>query len=275
MKVTRFIPALVLALVLAGGAVSQAQIICTIPCPVWDFSAILKNIAINVLKGQINAKLTDQDELFAKMGQRLAKLTPLSKYAIEMDETPEWRIHDWFTGFNRYSNDFLQALTYGDASGSGFDSVAQRRENPNESKFLALSGEAQAALGADSALIDIVDSAVIRGTHETGRLRFNGRAEAEAIRSLQELVTDSRDEDSATAVADKISAGALVEAQNKQAKIQFQAALLEQLLVGSVRARNAAARAANMQFNQMEDDGRMGREGVARATETLQNWRLP
>jgi hypothetical protein len=51
--------------------------------------------------------------------------------------------------------------------------------------------------------------------------------------------------------------------------------LLEQLLVGSVRARNAAARAANMQFNQMEDDGRMGREGVARATETLQNWRLP
>jgi hypothetical protein len=76
-------------------------------------------------------------------------------------------------------------------------------------------------------------------------------------------------------VADKISAGALVEAQNKQAQIQFQAALLEQLLVGSVRARNAAARATNMQFNQMEDDGRMGREGVARATETLQNWRLP
>jgi hypothetical protein len=271
----RFIPALVIAMVLGGGAIAQAQIICTIPCPVWDISSILQNVAINLLKKTINEKLDDQQEVLFKMATRLTKLTPLKKYVVLMDDTPEWRIHDWFTGANLYSNDFLQAMTYGDPSGAGYATVSGPRQVPDEPKFLALPGDTQQALGADLAVLDLADSTIARGTHETGALRFNGREEARTIADLQDAVTDDSDEESVTAVMDKLAAAGTIESRDKQAKLQFLSALLEQLTVDSMRDRNNDTANMNMVLSALEDDGAAGRSTVAGAASVLANWQLP
>lgn len=274
-RAKRFLPALVIALVLSGTAVSQAQIICTIPCPTWDISAILRNTVINTLKKQVNGFLSDEHAVLVKMATRLAKVTPLRKYVIHMDDTPEWRIHDWFTGFNSFSNNFLHAMTYGDASGEGYRSVAAERIILNEPKFLAAGPYVMDALGADMAILDTADSVIVRGTHETGRLRFNGREEARTIDELQDSVTNDRDEESLTAVMDKISAAGVMEGRDKQARIQFLSALLEQHVVDSMRDRNQDAAALNMIANGLDDDGAVGRTLMKDATTTLRNWRQP
>jgi hypothetical protein len=271
----RILPALVIALILGGSAISQAQIICSIPCPTWDISAILKNIAINALKKEINDKLGEQGELLKTMANRLSTVASLANYAIAMDDTPEWRIHDWFTGFNLYSNDFQSALTYGDPSGAGYDSVSLPRARAGETALGRLSPDAANYLRQELATLEIADSVIIRGTNETGRQRFNGREEARTIDELQRAVTDDDDEQSVTAVMDKISAAGLMEAQDKQARIQLQAAALEQLTVDNMRDRNSDTMQMNMTLNQLRDGRRIGQALVQGSENTLRTWRQP
>jgi hypothetical protein len=235
----------------------------------------LKNIAINALKKEINDKLGDQGALLKTMANRLSKVASLANYAIAMDDTPEWRIHDWFTGFNLYSNDFQSALTYGDPSGAGYESVSLPRARAGESALGRLAPEAANYLRQELATLEIADSVIIRGTNETGRQRFNGREEARTIDELQRAVTDDDDEQSVTAVLDKISAAGLMESQDKQAKIQLTAAALEQLAIDNIRDRNADTMMMNMTLNQLRDGGRMGAALVQGSTNSLRTWRQP
>ncbi len=76
------------------------------------------------------------------------------------------------------------------------------------------------------------------GTHQTGALRLNGRRELAAIDALERHVIDPSDEQSATAVLDKISGAVLVETRQKQTRLQLLAAVAEQLLVENKRSRD-------------------------------------
>jgi hypothetical protein len=264
----RFAAALTVAFGLgAGSAYAQLE--------VNDIAAIARNAIIAGLKGVINENLDAQQQLFVKMATRLAKFTPLSKYAILMDDTPEWRIHDWFTGANLYSNDFLQAMTYGDRSGAGYHSVSAPRVGGADAAMARLTPDAQAYLKGELALLDIADSIITRGTDQTGQLRFNGREEARTIDVLQQSVTDEDDEQSLTAVLDKISAAALMEANNKQARIQFETAMLEHLALDNMRDRNADAMQMNMILNQRQDAGTLDAGMMTGAESNLRNWRQP
>jgi hypothetical protein len=262
-------------MVLGGAAASHAQIVCTIPCPVWDVQAILRNIAINALKTELNKVLNDQQHLFVTMATRLAKLTPLKKYVIPMDDTPEWRIHDWFSGAVLFANAFHAALTYGDHSGAGYDAVALPRIGGVEGVLSRLSPQAAAYLRDELATLDIADSTIIRGTDDTGRQRFNGREEARTIDELQQAVTDENDAHSLTAVMDTVSAAGLMEAQDKQARIQLEAATLEQLILDNMRDRNSDTMQMNMTLNQLRDGRRIGQALIQGSENSLRLWRQP
>ncbi len=67
--------------------------------------------------------------------------------------------------------------------------------------------------------------------NDTGSLRLNGRKqELPAIDALEAQVVDPSDEQSATAVLDKLSGAVLIGARQRQARSQLLAAFVEQLL---------------------------------------------
>jgi hypothetical protein len=272
----RLIPATVLALVLGAGlTVSQAQIICSIPCPIWDPVAVIQHTLMNSYVGQMITAYEQQVARFQKMAARLSKYTDLAKYVISLDDTPEWRIHDWWTDAVLYAKEFHAAMTYGDSAGTGYATVALPRVAADD--ILArLPADAAASLRSELATMDVADSTIIRAADASGRVRFNGRKEAQAIDDLQNDVTDTNDEQSMTAVLEKMSGAALVEAQQKQARVQLINAMLEQLLVDSKRDRDYDAVQMNMLLDGLRDGKRVGGESMINgAAESLRTWRMP
>lgn len=259
-------------LLVSLASTSHAQIAVT------DVLAFVKHVALVLLQIETQAVRQDQAERVYKMSLRLSTWTSLLKYAIDREDQPEWRIHCWFEGCgNLYANDYLHALTYGDADGAGYDHVTTPRQ-PAGGILDGLSDEAAASVRADLALIDLADSAIIRGTHETGRIRFASRDEAEAIIALDAIVTDDTVDDSLAASLDRVTAASMLEAQNKQTRAELEAATLEQLLVEQAWDRSGETAITNMRIRKLQAD--QGGEDrlpsmVDRATDALVGWRLP
>src|SRR5262249_31115119 len=149
-----------------------------------------------------------------------------------------------------FANPYNAALNYGDRDGSAFEEVARQRETPGEE--LAGFGEegldAQAAIAAQLATLDVADSSIIAATDQTGQLRYNGRKELAAIEALETDTLDPSLTQGTTAVLDKVSGAGLIRARQQQARIQFMTGIVEQLLVDNKRARDTEAAAMNMQL---------------------------
>jgi hypothetical protein len=272
----RFMPALVMAGVLSAAAISQAQIICTIPCPIWDPAAKVQHVIVNAVTETLNAIKQAQNERLYKMSLRVATWgVTLKKYVIHADDMPEiWKIHNWFTDDVLYSKAFNHALSYGDASGNGYDQVVIPRHAA--AGILAGHGaDADAALRSELATLDVADSIITRGTHTTGRLRYNGRAEAEIIERLQDDATDEDPNQSLTAALDKVALEAVVRARNQQAQGEFQSAILEQLLVDQLWDRNADAAEMNSRLTTLRAQQDGEGSGADTVTDALRGWHLP
>jgi hypothetical protein len=107
-------------------------------------------------------------------------------------------------------------------------------------------------------------------------LRFNGRTqELPAIDALESQVVDPSDEESATAVLDKISGAVLIGARQRQARSQLLAAFVEQLLIESKRERDADAAAMNMQLVTWRERHAANEAFVAGTGDALRTWRQP
>ena len=108
-------------------------------------------------------------------------------------------------------------------------------------------------------------------------LRWNTERELTAIDGLESDVVDPSDLQSTTAVLDKISGAALLEARQKQARLQYLTAIVEQLVVDNKRARDSEAALLNMQLQRLrsldwsEDGGGM----LTGAADDLRTWRQP
>lgn len=277
MTAKKFLPALVVAGLLGGTAISQAQIICTIPCPVFDFLAEAQHVIVAVTTETTNVVKELQAEALYKMGLRLSYWTTLKKYVIDRDFMPEWKIHNYFTDDVLFAKPFNFALSYGDKAGDGYDAVTIPRASPTAA-LADLPPDAAASLRSNLALLDLADSAIIRATDTTGKLRFNGRDEADSLIAMQDDVTDDDKEQSLAAVLDKVSGAALVQAHNRQTQNEFKAAILEQLLVEQAWDRNTDAATMNMILAHLK--AAQDAEGQTPATvdgadQALRHWQLP
>ena len=116
---------------------------------------------------------------------------------------------------------------------------------------------------------------LIAGTHQTGALRLNGRRELAAIDALERHVIDPSDEQSMTAVLDKVSGAVLIETRQKQARLQLLAAVAEQLIVENKRSRDAEAAAMNMQLGRLRDGRAANTSLLSGAGADLRGWRQP
>ncbi|HWI16564.1 MAG TPA: hypothetical protein VNT81_02365, partial [Vicinamibacterales bacterium] len=188
-------------------------------------SAVVKEYLLNTQR--------DQHAQLRRMAQRLSLFTNLAKYSVP--DPPRWRTHG---GDFLYANGYNEALIFGDPAGAAYLAVSHPLVNA-QGLLARLSPAARLAFTRRLATVNLADAAAIAAIHDTGQLRFNGRKEElPAIDALDAHVIDPSNEQSATAVLDKISGAVLIGARQRQARGQLLAAFVEQLLVDSKRARD-------------------------------------
>src|SRR5205823_6863367 len=101
----------------------------------------------------------------------------------------------------------------------------------------ALTAAAWTAFRPRLATINLADAVAIAGTNAAGLLRHNGRREQAAIEALESHVIDPSQEQRTTAVLEKISGAGLIAARQRQARTEFIAGIVEELLIDTKRAR--------------------------------------
>jgi len=255
---------LLVTLLLLGSASAFAQI------AVHDPAVTARNTITAIVKEYILTTQRDQHAQLRRMARRLSLLTNLRKYALP--DPPRWRTHGGDFLFSQAYND---ALIFGDPIGAAYLGVTQPLVTADD-LLARLSPAALRVMTARLATLNLADATAIAATNDTGRLRYNGRKrELPAIDALEAQVVDPSNEQSATAVLDKISGAVLIGARQRQARAQLLAGVVEQLLVDSKRTRDADAAAMNMQLVTWRD-GRAANLAFAAGTgDALRTWRQP
>lgn len=265
MKYRRIVISL-LALLALGLGSAWAQIAVTDPATTG------RNAMIALLRNQILEAVREQHERLRSMARRLSAATNLDKYATP--DRPEAGAYGNTTLV--YADSYRGALAYGDPRGDAYAYVSRTRQHPDD-LLTGLAPSAHEAISRALATLDAADSTIIAGTHQTGMLRWNAQRELAAIDALESDVINPSEEHSATAVLDKISGAALLEARQKQARLQYLSALVEQLVVDNKRARDTEAALLNMQMRRLlgADWGEDGGGMLSGASHDLRTWRQP
>ena len=225
-------------------------------------TATVKEYLLNVQR--------EQHSKLRRMATRLSMHTNLDKYALP--DPPRWRTHG---GDYLFAGPYNDALIFGDAGGAAYVELTHRLLSAAQG-LSRLPAGARRSLLARLATIELTDAAAIAATHDSGQLRLNGRRrELQAIDALETHVIDPSNEQSATAVLDKVSGAVLIGARQRQARSQLLAGIVEQLLVEGKRARDSEAAAMNMRLVTWRD-GRAANEAfVAGTADALSTWRQP
>ena len=256
-----------IALVLLGCMAVQAQIV------VSDPAITVRNTTTAILKELLANLQEQQRRQIRRMSRRLSFYTDLQKY--KLPEPPRWRIHI----FNDpdlvlFAGDYHAALNYGDASGNAYRGVTVPLVSTR-----GLFGEEDPTgireFAARLATINVADATAIASTNDDGHVRYNGRREQEAIDQLDSDVLDPSDEQSTTAVAEKLSGSALIAARQRQARAELLVGIVEQLLVDSKRSRDTEASLMNMQLTTWRIAGPVNAAFGAGTGDALRGWRQP
>ena len=240
---------------------------------VYDPAVVTRNSITALIKEYLAELQTQQHSQLRRMAHRLSNFTDLGKYSVA--GAPLWRIHDFEDpNLFRFARDFHAALNYGDEGGGAVRAVTQAVLS-DPAVLARLSPAARRALTGPMATLDVAGATLTSGTHDTGRVRYNGRAELRAIQALETDVTNGSLEQSMTAVLDKISGGVLVGARQRQNRVQVLAAVVEQLAVDGKRARDTEAATLNMQLTAWRERETINAAFVAGAGDALRAWRQP
>ena len=237
---------------------------------VYDAATTARNTITAAVKEFLFETERQQHTKIREMARRLSALTNLAKYAIE--EVPRWRTHggDFF-----YAQPYNDALIFGDSSGSAFMELSHRLL-ADAGLLDRLDPAARRLFQARLATVNLTDAAAIAATHGSGQLRLIGRkSELQAIAALEGDVIDPSNDQSTTAVLDKISGAALIGARQRQARIQLLVGMVEQLLVDSKRARDTDTAALAMQIATWRDGRAAANAFVAGSGDALRTWRQP
>jgi len=255
---------LTFVLVALCAPLASAQLVVTDPAVTFrnSVTAALKEYLLNVQQ--------EQHRKLRRMARRLSMHTNLDKFALP--DPPRWRTHG---GDFLYSQAYNDALIFGDPNGAAFLELSQPLAGV-QGLLNRLDPAARRVLAARLATVNLADATAIAATNDTGQLRYNGRKrELPAIDALEANVIDPSNEQSATAVLDKISGAVLIGARQRQARAQLLADVVEQLLVESKRARDSEAAAMNMQLTTWRDARAANHAFAVGTGDALRTWRQP
>ena len=237
---------------------------------VYDPANTARNEISATLKEYLLQTQQEQHAKLRRMARRLSIFADLRRFAVL--DTPRWRTHG---GDFLYANGINDALIFGDPTGAAYLAVSHPVVSAR-ALLGRLTPAGQRAMASRLATIELADSVAMSALNDTGSLRLNGRKqELPAIDALEAQVIDTSDEQSTTAVLDKISGAVLIGARQRQARSQLLAAFVEQLLVDSKRDRDADAAAMNMQLVTWRDRRAANEAFVAGTGDALRTWRQP
>jgi hypothetical protein len=258
---------LTLGIVVLASRPLAAQVVVTDP------AVTLRNSITAILQEYLVETEQAQHSQLRRWAQRLSMFTDLRKYALP--DPPLWRIHDFENpDLFLFARAYHAALNYGDARGDAYLAVSHPVV-PTSALLEWRDAASRRALLARLASIEATDAAAIAATDQSGRSRFNGRRELAAIAALEADVVDPSQEQSVTAVLDKISGAMLMGARQRQTRTQLLASVLEQLVVESKRARDTDAVAMNLQLVTWRDGRAANAAFVAGTGDALRTWRQP
>jgi hypothetical protein len=260
-----------IALILVGvavlGSTGRAQVV------VNDTSVTIRNAITAALAERLLDLQISQHSQLRRMAQRLSMFTHLGKYSAP--DAPRWRRHPGGDdeGGEMFSSRLQSALDFGDAGGGGYSGVVHSVV-ADPATVAAIPAAARGVVERQLSTIDLADAVSVAAIHNSGRLRFAGRAELRAIEALDADVTDGSLEQSATAVLDKISGATLIGARQRQARSELLIGLVEQLVVDTKRERDTHTAALNMQMSQWANA--VAAAGAFSGTgDALRTWRQP
>jgi hypothetical protein len=266
-----------ITLVTTSATLAIAAVAARAAIVVFDPALTSRSTTIAALKELLLNTLAGEAEQLRQMATRLSAVTNIHKYWIADNATPTWQSHE--SSDNRFAlaAPYTTALDFGDPNGAAFAAVARDRVDatPVLRSLIDVAPEAEAAIVAQLATLDAADSSLIAGTDQTGQLRYNGRKETAAIDALQEDALDPSSDQSATAVLDKISGAGLVRAQQQQARMQFLAGIVEQLLVDNKRSRDTETATINMQLQRLRWGTAANQSLIAGSGDALRTWQQP
>src|SRR3989454_7710034 len=93
------------------------------PLIVHDPAVTLRNSVTAAIQEVMVRLQGDQRQRVERMARRITAFTNLEKYAIT--ETPEWRIHDFWSDDVLFAHDYHAALNYGDGRGLAYSRVIE------------------------------------------------------------------------------------------------------------------------------------------------------
>ena len=241
---------------------------------VFDPLNTFEHSFLNGWRESIGAVLTQQLDRVRQMAKRLSAVTSLAKYAAQ--DAPLWRTRR-IDGALAASDAFMDALNGGDQTGRGYAAVARSRLPAGSAlaEFDEDNVVAENALRAALATLDIADSVIMAGIDQTGRIRGNRRSEVDTIAALESDVIDGDQEQSTSAVLDKVSAASLIRARQQQTRMELLTALTEQLLVDSKRDRDTEVAAMNMQLGRLNRGRAVASSLLAGSADDFRSWRQP
>lgn len=258
--------ALILLSMLVLSSTSHAQVVVTDP------ANTIRNAITAALKEYLLDLQISQHSQLRRMAQRLSMFTHLGKYSAS--DAPRWRRHPEDDGESEMFSSALQsALDFGDADGAGYRGVIHR-VLADSAALAAIPAAARSTVEHQLSTIDLADAVSVATIHNSGRLRFAGRAELRAVEALDADVTDGSLEQSATAVLDKISGATLIGARQRQARSDLLIGLVEQLAVETKRERDTQTAALNMQLSQWKH-GPAAAGAFSGTGDALRTWRQP
>jgi hypothetical protein len=249
--------------------VAAALVVCTTGSAwafvVTDAATTARNAVTAVLKSQVVETVLQQRDRLGRMAARLSAIAALDRYRTGARPTSSTQSEAPFVhALDGADNDVAAAYA---------DSV---RERADVGGLGALEARTQNELSRDLATLDVADASALAAATQLALTRRDDMAIQHALAELERDVLSPAADQSATAVMDKLSAAALIEARQKQLRLQMLAALTEQLLVDAKRTRDTEAGALNMQRQKLLL-GSDGEEGglLSGAADDLRTWRQP
>ncbi len=185
--------------------------------------------------------------------------------------TLPWTAH----GIATVAQPVLDALNHGDASGLLYASTLAPLD-PLEAVLARIPATLRPRVGTGYSTIEMADQLARTAVHQAGALRTHGADVARTIEAMEDDAV-SGDERFHTQVAllNKINAAAVLDLRIAEQTNQSVVSVVEQLLVGNKRQRDAEAKVMNAQLYQWQYGLTYGEDLTRHTATALDTWRQP
>lgn len=213
-------------------------------------------------------QLVQQYQLLQQQAQRLPVNLP-TRYRVP---AVPWLQHGTVA---TYAQPVLDALNRGDLTGAQYRQIVDALA-PIQGVLAHIPPGMRTRIGTAYATIELADRVARAAIHQSGVVRTNGTSVQQTIQALEDdAVSGDARFHTQVALLNKINGASVLGLRIAEQTQQSVVGVVEQLLVGNKRQRDAEAKLMNAQLHQREYGPAYGQDLVSRTAQALDGWRQP